>query len=78
MGRDYNRKGLLQVRLFQSVFASSVGSPEERFARALEYSSDDAWEIAQQRPTFRQNLAAYLRLTRNKKQQRKQAMLASR
>jgi len=63
--------------MFQFVFASSIGLPEERFARALEYSSDDAWEIAQRHPAFRQRLAAYIRLTRNKRQQRK-AMLASR
>jgi len=78
MSRDHNRKGLLQVRMFQFVFASSIGLPEERFARALEYSSDDAWERAQRHPAFRKNLAAYIRATRNKRQQRKQAMCASR
>ena len=70
MARDHNRKGVLQVRMFQAIFASSEGIAEERFARALEMSSDDAWSIAQRHPLFRPRLAAYLRATRRKRWQR--------
>jgi len=69
MVRDHNRKGMLQVRMFQAIFASSDGIAEERFARAIEMSSDDAWSTAQQHPLFRPRLAAYLRATRRRRQQ---------
>ncbi|HUV64219.1 MAG TPA: hypothetical protein VMW24_09985 [Sedimentisphaerales bacterium] len=60
----------IQVKAFQAVFASSEGSPEDRFMRAVVLTSDDEWRQIQGRPGFRSHLARLLRLMRRKSNRR--------